>query len=113
MDDMMESVRDSVRTSVIKMKEIAEEKKIKENVQATSEGLVTSAQLIWNSTSDGISEIAQASKRGKDKLLEKTKETDEKLKAKGIDVGAGVKKTTNVLIEGAGAIAMGALSVGN
>lgn len=58
MDDMLESVRYSVRTSVIKMKEIADDKKIKENVQATSEGLVSGAQLIWNSTTDGISEIA-------------------------------------------------------
>lgn len=58
MDDMMNSVRDSVRSSVVKMKEMAEENKIKENVQATSDGLVSGAQLIWNSTSDGLSELA-------------------------------------------------------
>lgn len=43
--------------------------------------------------------------------MEKTKETDEKLKAKGIDVGAGVNKTTKVLVDGVGLVAAATINM--
>lgn len=81
-------------------------------VNATTEGLVGSVQLLWNTTGDGLTNLAEASKRGKDKFVEKTKEADQNLKSKGIDVGSGAKKTVDTLGNAIGMVGLAVINGG-